>query len=485
MENRFLVTVLGLGAALCATTSQAQSLPSPIAAVALPAGPTLPSGQALELTLDEAVALALRYNRQVRSSYLQRVVQRFDLRVAERAFIPRGEVGAEVAQRRIDGRVDDEISTQASASWLTPLGGQVGFIWSRSDARQGDGYEAAGVSLVQPLLRGGGLAVNMVPARIARLQEDINRLQLEATLSGTITSVITSYRNLVQAQEQVRLAEASLERMRELLATNRALIDAGRMAETDIVQTESAVANQEVALLQARQQLTSAQLALVQLLALASRTNVVAVDDMQAARVDVDLERALDTAFSSRIDLLAQQIALEQTRQSLIMARNARLWDVSLVASATRDDGYRFWRRDDRTDTSVGLRLTMPLGDLSRQQNWLSAQTHMQTAELAFEELKQSVESQVLDAVQTVDASWHRVEAARRAKQLSEQALEIAKEKLRFGRASNFEVLSLQADLRAADAQALAANISYLNALTALDQQIGSTLRTWRISLNE
>lgn len=485
MGNNRISIWAALSLTMLATSVWAQPAPSPLASVALPVGPYIPSGQPLELKLDEAVALALRYNRHVRSAYLQRTVQRFDLRIAERAFVPRGEIGTEIAQRRTDGRVFDEISAQASASWATPLGGQVGFVWSRSEIRNGLGHETTGVSLVQPLLRGGGLAVNMAPVRIARLQEDINRLHLEATVSGSITSVITSYRNLVQAQEQVRLAEASLERMRELLATNRALIDAGRMAEADIIQTQSGVANQEVALLQTRQQLASAQLALVHLLALASRTNVVAVDDMQANKVDVDLERALVTAFSSRIDLQAQQIALEQARQFGVVARNARLWDVSLVASAMRDDGVGFWQSNERTDTSIGLRLSVPLGDLSGRQNWLTAQTNLKTAELALEELKQAVENQVLDAVQSVEASWHKVEAARRAKSLSEQALEIAHEKLRFGRASNFEVLSLQSDLRAADAQELAANIAYLNALTALDQQIGSTLSTWRISLHD
>ncbi|MNI37977.1 Outer membrane efflux protein [compost metagenome] len=325
----------------------------------------------------------------------------------------------------------------------------------------------------------------MAPIRIARLQEEINRLQLEATVAGTVSAVIASYRGLILAQEQVRLAEEALERTRALLETNRALIQAGRMAEADIVQTEFGVANQEVAVLQSRQQVVSAQLALLHLLALASRTNVVAVDPMQADRVDVDLERAMETAFASRIDLLAQRKALEQMRQSMIVARNQRLWDVSLVASATRDDGPRFWGRYDETDTTVGLQLSIPIGDLSRRQNWLTAETGMQIAELAFEEMKQSVESQVLDAVRSVEASWRQVEAARRARALSARALDIGQEKLRFGRASNFEVLSLQADLRAADAQELSANITYLNALTALDQQIGSTLETWRISLND
>lgn len=482
----FCLGLVGVWAGLL-SAAQAQVAPSPIASVSIPSGQPIPAGAPLELTLDEAVALALRDNRGIRSAYLQRTVQRFDLRVAERAFVPQGGVRVDVAQRRIGGETQGETTIGPAASWRTPLGGTVDFVWARADPLKSSGlsYETAGVSLIQPLLRGAGLAVNMAPVRIARLQEEINRLQLEATVSETVSSVIISYRALIQTQEQVRLAEESLGRTKALLETNRALIVAGRMAESDIVQTESGVANQEVAVLQARQQVVSAQLRLLQLLALASRTNVVAIEPMTAAHVEVDLDKAMATAFASRIDLLAQRKSLEQMRQSLIVARNQRLWDVSLVATATRDDGPRFFDQLDETDTTVGLRLNIPIGDLSRRQNWLAAETGMQTAELAFDELKQSVESQVLDAVQSVEASWRQVEAARRARSLSERALEIGQERLRFGRASNFEVLSLQSDLRAADAQALSANIAYLNALTALDQQIGSTLETWRISLND
>ncbi|WP_409020574.1 TolC family protein [Brevundimonas vesicularis] len=473
--------------ALVGTGVQAQAAPGPISPVIVPPVAPIPTGTPLELTLDEAVALALRYNRDIRSAYLQRVVQRFDLRVAERVFVPQGEIGVEVVQRRHQGETQGEVVISPSAYWRTPFGSTVSFVWARADPLNGGGseYETAGVILNQPLLRGAGLAVNTAPVRIARLQEEINRLQLEATVAGTVSSVITAYRSLIEAQEQVRLAEESLERTRALLETNRALIAAGRMAEADIIQTASGVANQEVSVLRARQQVVSVQLGLLKLLALASRTNVVAIEPMRAEYVKVDLDRALSTAFASRIDLLAQRKSLEQMRQSMIMARNQRLWDVSLVASATRDDGPRFFDHFRGTDTTIGLRLNIPIGDLSSRQNWLAAESGMQIAELAFEEMKQMVESQVLEAVQSVEASWRQVDAARRARALSEQALEIGQERLRFGRASNFEVLSLQADLRAADGQQLSANIAYLNALTALDQQIGSTLATWHISLND
>lgn len=43
----------------------------------------------LDLSLADAVALGLRGNRDIRLSYLQRVAQKFDLRVAESFFSPR------------------------------------------------------------------------------------------------------------------------------------------------------------------------------------------------------------------------------------------------------------------------------------------------------------------------------------------------------------------------------------------------------------
>lgn len=489
MRTRDLFCVSFSVVVLAVTGSPAagQVTPRAIAPVAAPPGRPIPSGAPVALTLEEAVALALRNNRDIRSAYLQRVVQRFDLKVAERAFVPQGGVAVSVVRRRIAGEVSSDSTITPTATWRTPLGGTVGFSWQRFDVLSGPGAgsEGASLGLSQPLLRGAGVTVNMAPVRIARLQEDVNKLQLEATVSGTVSAVIVAYRSLVQAQEQVRLSEASLERTQALLETNRALIAAGRMAEADIVQTESGVASQEVALLQSRQQLISIQLGLLQILAMEARTNVVAADRMTASRVEIDLDRALKTAFASRVDLLAQRKALEQMRQSMIVTRNQSLWDLSLVASASRDDGSGFVDRARGTDTTVGVRLSIPIGDLTRRQSVLAAETGITTAELRLEEVQQSIESQVLDAVQSVEANWRQVEAARRARALSERALEFGQEKLRLGRASNFEVLSLQADLRAAAVQELSANIGYLNSLTALDQQIGSTLETWRISLND
>lgn len=463
---------------------------SPVAGVPSPAVAPTPSGASVTLSLDEAVALGLRQNRTIRSVYLQRVVERFDLFLAQRAFVPVGDISAEIVRRRTaNGETLSEWAVTPSGAWRTPLGATAAFVWDRRQPLQGGAGGARStlsLQLRQPLLRGAGVDVNMAPVRIARLQEDINRLRLKATVMDTVTAIVLAYRGLIQAQEQVRLTELSLDRTKTLLETNRALIEAGRMAAADIVQTESGVANQEVAVLEAERQQTSAQVNLLRLLALDPRTNVRASDDIAVQRVEVDMDVAIDLALAARVDVLAQRKAIEQMRHAATVARNNRLWDLSVVGSATRQGGD--WGPGGlagRTDHTIGLSLGIPIGDYSARQADLAAATGLQMAEIYYEDLTDGVRAQIRDAVQATQSAWRQLEAARRARDLAGQALELQQEKLRVGRASNFEVLSFQADLRAADSQELSARIAYLNALTTLDLQIGSTLETWRIILQD
>jgi len=458
---------------------------SPIAGVPAPSG-IRPSqlDQPVSVSLVEAVAIGVRDNRDIRAAFLDRAAQRFRLRAAERRFAPRLDLLADVYREDVAGVVTHQASLNGVGSLLLPSGAQIGFVWDRRQRldRRGDS-EVATLAVTQPLLRGGGFAVNRAPLRIARLQDSIERLALRNTLAEGISRIVFAYRALQQAQEQVRLAELALARTSELIATNRALIDAGRMAAADIVQSEADQANQQVALHQVRQQRNSTQLALLQLLALDPATNIVAADPIAAEHVPVDTTRAIEIARTGRMDLLAQQRAVEQAREGLRIARNQRLWDLSVVATATRNAG-----RDPLlgplpsvTDNRVGLQLAIPLGDPAPKLAVVEADTSLRTAELRLEALDQAVETQVRDAAQRVDAAWLQVEAARRFKTLSARAVEIARDKLAAGRSSNFEVLSLQDALRAAEIQELAAIIAYLDALTSFDLQIGATLESWNV----
>jgi len=464
-------------------------------------------GPRLSLSLADAVFIGLRDNRTVKSAYIDRISQKFDLFVAEARFRPTAVLTAS-SEATWQGPAGGTATTLTpTASWLIPTGAQFQFAWSRLDSRSGGvdvGTNTATLSVTQPLLKGAGLATNMAPVKVARLQEKIDHLALKSTVSSTVTGIVTAYRALLQAQQQLVIAQDSLDRARTQLQSNQALIDAGRMAAADLVQTQADIANQQVALLAAEQQRNSAQLGLLRLLAMDLHTNVVAADPVATVHVAIDLDRAIAIALDNRMDLLSQRMTLEQDRQNLIVARNNRLWSLSVVGSLqhqTQQGGGSLVLNPvtglpvpgvnaplvglPANSGSVGVELSIPLGDFSLRQQEIQAGATLHSQEIQLADLGQQIEAEVRDAVQGVELSWRQVEAARQARDLAARTLELERERQQAGRASNFEVLSFETDLRAADTQALAASIAYLNALTTLDEQLGTTLDTWKVSLND
>ncbi|MGE5547283.1 MAG: TolC family protein [Solirubrobacterales bacterium] len=484
-RNRLIVTavvalLMGGGTAL-AQNAAAKPKPPPVV-------PPAAEGPRIELTLPEAVALGLRDNRTIRAAQIDRILQKFELRVAEDRFTPKLTVSASYLSRRDQGEPGSSGNLTPVATLTTPVGTQIALSWANTTDKVGGAQRASASNLnlavIQPLLRNGGLDANMAPVRIAQLDEKVNRLALKATVARTVTEIVQAYRAFVHAQEQLRISRESLARSRELLSVNRALIEAGRMAEVEVVQTESDAANQELAVEQALNGVDSARLALLEKLALDPRTDVVASERIAVQPVRVPLERALALTFDSQPEYLAQMIAVERARLGLGVAKNGRLWDVSAVAGtgAMRQDpaNPRLQR-----NSYGGLQMVVPLGDLNAEKAEVAAGVAAKTADLRLEAVRQQVEHQTRDAVRNVETRWRQYEIARRALGLASRKVEIEREKLQVGRSSNFQVLSYEADLRAAESIELGAMIGYLNALTILDQQVGTTLDTWQISLED
>ena len=114
-----------------------------------------------------------------------------------------------------------------------PTGGQLGLDWEygrrwtdgvSSQPRYGSGLT---FTFTQPLLRGAGMRVNTAPVRIARLGEKIGVLALRQTVIDIASSVVTRYRDYVQAERRVDIRAGSLQRARDLREVNELLVRTG------------------------------------------------------------------------------------------------------------------------------------------------------------------------------------------------------------------------------------------------------------------
>ncbi|HEY9709074.1 MAG TPA: TolC family protein [Oculatellaceae cyanobacterium] len=449
-------------------------------------------GQEVKLTLSDIVVLALQNNRPLKNAYLERIAERQDLAVAEGKFIPNftPTVSVSIAQFGLDRiTTNGGLGAGATISVTVPTGGELSFSWAVNGQTpnpngfsidtNGDIFEPnLQLSFRQPLLRGAGINLNRASIDIARLTEQVNILNLKSTLIDTITNAIFAYRNLLQAQEQLKIEQQSLELAQQILEVNRALIEAGRVAPVDIVQSQTAVANRQVSLLTAQNNLEATKLALIDLLDIEQTINIVAAETPIAKPTPLDSNKLRQLAFNNRPDYLRAQLNQKTSQLLLLLAEDDKRWDLNLITSLNNT-------LNSTSDVRAGLVLSREFGDLTKQQRFVRSQVNLLQAENTLNDLNDSIQIQVTDRVRDVNLRFSQVERARQATVLSERQLNIEREKQRLGRGAGiFEIVRLQNDLVSARNAELEATMEYLNALTRLDQTLGTTLDTWQVTLD-
>lgn len=431
----------------------------------------------LDLTLDEAIGLALQNNRSLLDARLARTVQAFALEVAEDRYWPTASIAPAVgAEKEEDFTADSSIE----AGLRLRTGGELALRWSKPIAGREDTSGAVSLNLSQPLMRGFGADVETASLRTARLDERINVLIFREAIADVVVATIQAWRGLVRAQRQLEIREASLERAREQLETNRTLIRAGRMAAREILQSEADVAERELSLVQTRNNVTASNFQLVNVLDIDSATVIRPVDRPAAPRPLLSTEEAIETALAHSPGYARAKLRREIAEIALEVAESDQLWDLRLEADASRGTGG-----GEGVDYSAGVRLTIPLWDREPALGLSRARAGITLAARWLVELRQVIDIRVRQAVRDVEVGRRRIELARQALALSEEKLEIEQAKLQQGLSSIFQLSRFEDDLVQAQNAEVDALVDYENALTALDRILGTTLETWDIRVEQ
>lgn len=455
---------------------------------ALTSSPSINHGVKALISLEDAISLGMRSNRDIKVAYLQRVSQKFNLYVSEGKFFPKLTFTSSYLNNITN---DVNVKTKGlntSTTMSFPTGAALSLSTTKLDVSDSTGISTKNFTLTQPLLKNGGIAANTASVRIARIDEQIYQWNLRAALSQAVVKIVYSFRELLRAQEQRKIAESALRRARELYEVNVMLISMGRMAEVERIQTEADVANQEFALEEAMNQIDATRLALLSLLALDPATELVASGFEPISLKGYDVSQALAVALESHPEYLVATLSDERAQISLDYAKNQRLWDISLVAGQSRVlsvTGSSFGAGLGINGSYTGVQITVPIGDRTLRQSEVQASVDKKTQILRTLDVRQALEQRIRDAVRNVQTRLRQFELAKKARELTALKLDAENRKLKNGRSSNFQVLVFEGDLRNSENTELNAQISYLNAVTDLDDRMGTTLDTWKIPVNE
>ncbi|NET86732.1 MAG: TolC family protein [Kamptonema sp. SIO1D9] len=457
----------------------------------------------VKLSLNDVVFLVVENNRNIKNAYLDRIIARQNLAVAEDKFVPnftpRVSLSVEENESRSLTTNNREFNLGTDFAVKIPTGADIQLEWNalrRSTAEnridllesiaQNRINQTLELSFTQPLLKDFGININRASIEIARIEEQVDFLQLKNTLIETITSAIQTYRSLVQAQEQVKIQQLSLERAKRQLEITQALIEAGRLARIELVQNQTDIASREVSLLNAQRNLANARLNLLQILDIEGDLQIIAaeISETVGENVNLDYKQLWQQALANDPEYLQAIYAVEIEKLNVLLAENNQRWDLDLQLSYGIDADNL---AENNTDLRAGLSFTREFGNLELEQAVERSKIDLEKSENNLREIRENLGIDLQDRIRDVEISLRQVELARRFRELAEERLENEREKLRLGVPGTrlIDIINFENDLVEARNAELNAKIDYLNALTSLQQTVGITLEVWEIELEE
>lgn len=353
-----------------------------------------------------------------------------------------------------------------------------------------------GLTLTQPLLRGFGRDVNRVRIRAGENLRKISEAQARLTVLNKTADTIKAYWDVVAATESARVYEEGLRNAERLMKISETRRDIGTAADIDVLQAKAGVAMRQSELIQAYSRISDASDALKLLLNLQedgrfSKITVLPIDrpnpDAGAVfdttkyeeSLDLSVQRALELRPENEMtDLEIANALIEQEK-----ARNDMLPQFDLVGSYARGGrSTKFGRtltgilEGQDESLSVGFQASVPIGNRAARGAHQRARLNTRQAEERRKQAKMALMMRVHFAVRSVLANQALVESTRQTVRLQEANVNAEERRLRIGITTSYQVLRIQEDLTAAQAQELQARIAFEKALVELQLAEGSLL---------
>lgn len=452
----------------------------------------------LHLSLREAILLALRYNPHIQSAELDRIMQRYQLRLAHNAF----ELQYALAGTAMLTNADySGIGNGMTKSYLatpefnlkTIHGLETGLGLDNNVNTDGNYNPLVHFTLRQPLLRGFGRDANEASLLDAIDMESLNKFNLQQSVMDQITQVILAYRAVILSTNNLEIQQRQLREAREAYDMNQKKIDAGQLeAAVNIQQSyqiESLGLNNE----QEQQEFITSTQELLQAIGLSPDLRLSIMSDVSLDKLEIpDEKAAVKQALNHNTQYLALKMTIRADERAYRYAKNQQLWQLDATASVqlgttTNVDnianGIRGVYSGNNVTEVVGLTLKIPLQDLARRNELITAKIKLEKDRIQMIATKQALITTIKNAVTVLKSLVKRYDYAVRQVALAEQSYELEKKKQQAGISSALDVNNTQNQWIQAQMGLISAKIAYLNQLATLQRLLGTTLDYWHIKL--
>lgn len=511
MKLRYFVFLAVLAAMTCPCPPAAADTGTALRETLSSEHPPAVSGNALQLTMEEALLMAFENNRSLIVERLNPELQKtYEMQEAS-LFDPllRGEAITERTESLRLARAGSGTESLTSEVYEAEIVLEKYFPSGTRAAVGADtrGTDSTlyrnrffstrlGLTLTQSLLQGFGPAVNLAALRQAELETAVTRYELRGFAEQLVADVETAYWDFAMAQRQIEIMEESLKLARQQRAETKEMITVGTMAEAELAAVQAEVASQQQGLINARSSLEAARLQLLKRIHPPGENfwnrEVLLIHPPTLPDVGLDtVETHVASAVERRPEMNQARLEIQKEAIEIVRTRNGLLPVMDLFVTLGKS-GYAntfsgSMRRfdDGGHDFSAGLEFEYSLFRRDAKSAHQRARLQRDQADRALENLAELVELDVRTAYLEVGRTREQIDASSATRAFQAETLRIETEKFRVGRSTNFFVAQAQRDLLRSRIDEVRAVVNYLKALTDFFRLEGTLLERRGITLAE
>ncbi|HQZ95734.1 MAG TPA: TolC family protein [Pyrinomonadaceae bacterium] len=493
----------------------------------------------LSLTVEQAVEMALKNNKDIEVSRNDYRISEFGIRAARGLYDPLvtsegyyeslaiptasligGAVNGAVTQTRTFGSVGVTGFSPYQGGSYSALFNSSRTTTSNTNSLLNPQFPSSfTATYVQPLLRNRKFDNNRRQIEIAKKNQELSDVQLQLKAIDVISNVEQAYWNLVFALRVLQVEQESLKQAKDQLESNKRLVARGVLAPIELVAANSQIANFEQSLFVAQDAVTRAENNLkTQVLPDRSAPEwsrpLMPVSPVELPTPRISLEVAVAEALKNRFEITELQKGAEINEIDQRYYRNLMKPQIDLVGTYTTQglagietaaainpatglsrvpgnlvgsypNSLLNLLQQDYPTYRVGVTISLPWGNRIAKANLGSKLVEAERIQNLRLQTEQAIEAEVRNALQSMRSIESRLASAVDARVAAEDLYESEQRLFRAGTSTFYVVTQRQTDLARARNQELQARTALNRAISDFQKAIGATLTSNNVTVSK
>ena len=399
-------------------------------------------------TLDRCIDYAIQNNIQIRQSDIAAQTRDVDLNSAR--------------SNRLPG-----VSASASQSWSFGRSLTIDNTYANTNTAS----TSFSVGADMTLFAGGRISGNIENAKLGleAAKSDLERIRddVRVEVAQAFIQIVYNRSILDVARNQVTIDSMQVERLTELAAI-------GKASNAEVSSQKATLAQSQLSVTQAQNNLSMSILTLTQLLELPSPEGFDVIQP-DADAIEFSIPDSPEDIYAQALEIKpaikSEEIRLQQANNSIDIAKGGYYPTLSLSAGA----GTGYYTSSNRTSDNfgsqmknnfgphVGLNLSIPIFSRNNNRNSVrSAQLNMMNQEMQLDNVKKQLYKEIQQAYYNTISSKSRYESSQEVETSAQESFELVQAKYEGGKASITEFNESKNRLVTAQADVIKYRYEYL-----------------------